>query len=215
MLGFDAKTSACDVFVFPSQERHSYDKPRRGDCPTVALEPPVPATTGRRELSRGESSPRVARYDPLRSHTGSATKSLGTRGAQSQRQWSSPTATDIDAGIASLARERVDAVLLFGDTFEQPTTYELSINLRTAKARLHYPAVAPGMDRRRFLLTSLAGALAAPLAPTNARAQVFQRVDRIGILSPGPAPGRSSARGHTWKSAVWLRGARTGRGDCL
>ena len=44
------------------------------------------------------------------------------------------------------------------------------------------------MDRRRFLLTSLAGALAAPLAPTNARAQVSKSVYRIGMLSPGPVP---------------------------
>jgi len=44
------------------------------------------------------------------------------------------------------------------------------------------------VDRRRFLLTSLAGALAAPLAPTNTRAQVSKSVYRIAILSPGPAP---------------------------
>jgi hypothetical protein len=36
------------------------------------------------------------------------------------------------------------------------------------------------MDRRRFLLTSLAGALAAPLAP---EAQQAGRTHRIGILS--------------------------------
>jgi hypothetical protein len=36
------------------------------------------------------------------------------------------------------------------------------------------------MDRRRFLLTSLAGALAAPLA---VEAQPSGRVDRIGILA--------------------------------
>ena len=38
------------------------------------------------------------------------------------------------------------------------------------------------MDRRRFLLTSLAGALAAPLA---AEAQQAGRVYRIGVLSSG------------------------------
>ena len=66
-------------------------------------------------------------------------------------------------------------------------------------SRPHDPAVAAGaggsgdrvMDRRRFLLTSLAGALAAPLAPTNARAQVSKSVYRIGILSPGPDPYRT------------------------
>src|SRR5262245_38027512 len=39
------------------------------------------------------------------------------------------------------------------------------------------------MDRRRFLLTSLAGALAAPL---GAEAQQGAKVRRIGVLSPGP-----------------------------
>jgi hypothetical protein len=38
------------------------------------------------------------------------------------------------------------------------------------------------MDRRRFLLTSLAGALAAPLA---AEAQQAERVYRVGYLGPG------------------------------
>jgi hypothetical protein len=37
------------------------------------------------------------------------------------------------------------------------------------------------MDRRRFLLTSLAGALAAPLA---AGAQQASKMSRIGFLSP-------------------------------
>jgi putative ABC transport system substrate-binding protein len=41
------------------------------------------------------------------------------------------------------------------------------------------------MDRRRFLLTSLAGALAAPLA---AEAQQRRKVWRIGWLSEGPGP---------------------------
>jgi putative tryptophan/tyrosine transport system substrate-binding protein len=42
----------------------------------------------------------------------------------------------------------------------------------------------PGMDRRRLLLTSLAGVIAAPLA---AGAQQAKKVPRIGILSP-PEP---------------------------
>jgi putative ABC transport system substrate-binding protein len=41
------------------------------------------------------------------------------------------------------------------------------------------------MDRRRFLLTSLAGAFAAPLA---AGAQPAGKVPRLGILSPGNVP---------------------------
>ena len=43
-----------------------------------------------------------------------------------------------------------------------------------------HPPHHPGMDRRRFLLTSLAGALAAPLA---AEAQQAGKVPRIGFLS--------------------------------
>ena len=43
------------------------------------------------------------------------------------------------------------------------------------------PPYRPGMDRRRFLLTSFAGALAAPLA---AEAQQAGKVYRIGYLSP-------------------------------
>ena len=45
----------------------------------------------------------------------------------------------------------------------------------------HGPPYRPGMDRRRFLLTSFAGALAAPLA---AEAQQAGKVYRIGYLSP-------------------------------
>jgi putative tryptophan/tyrosine transport system substrate-binding protein len=40
------------------------------------------------------------------------------------------------------------------------------------------------MDRRRFLLTSLAGVIAAPLA---SEAQPVGKVWRIGYLTPGPA----------------------------
>jgi putative ABC transport system substrate-binding protein len=52
----------------------------------------------------------------------------------------------------------------------------------------HLPAMTdlpyrPGMDRRRFLLTSLAGALTAPLA---AEAQRRGAISRVGVLDPGP-----------------------------
>ena len=47
----------------------------------------------------------------------------------------------------------------------------------------------PGMDRRRFLLTSLAGALAVPL---TAEAQRAGRVPRVGVLSPGNPPPRDA-----------------------
>jgi len=59
----------------------------------------------------------------------------------------------------------------------------------------------PGMDRRRFLLTSLAGALAGPLA---AGAQQAGRVYRIGYLSPDSGPSlyseafRQGLRDHGW-----------------
>jgi hypothetical protein len=46
------------------------------------------------------------------------------------------------------------------------------------------------MDRRRFLLTSLAGAIAVPLA---AEAQPTERRYQIGILTLGPAEARPAA----------------------
>jgi ABC-type uncharacterized transport system substrate-binding protein len=53
--------------------------------------------------------------------------------------------------------------------------------LTTQSARLY----RPGMNRRRFLLTSLAGAFAAPL---DARAQQAGKVPRIGFLRAGQPP---------------------------
>jgi ABC transporter substrate binding protein len=53
--------------------------------------------------------------------------------------------------------------------------------LQSTVEQPHHPA----MDRRRFLLTSLAGALAAPLA---GEAQQAGKVYRIGFLRPGPPP---------------------------
>ena len=49
----------------------------------------------------------------------------------------------------------------------------------------------PPMDRRRFLLTSLAGAVAAPLA---AEAQQAARIARIGYLSLNLAAGDPRGR---------------------
>ena len=43
----------------------------------------------------------------------------------------------------------------------------------------------PGMDRRRFLLTSLAGAFSAPVA---AEAQQAGKVNRVAFLSLLPVP---------------------------
>jgi hypothetical protein len=62
------------------------------------------------------------------------------------------------------------------------------------------------MDRRRFLLNSLAGALAAPLAPTNARAQGPKSVYRIGILSPGPARHRIDPMLAALHERGWVEG---------
>ena len=62
------------------------------------------------------------------------------------------------------------------------------------------------MDRRRFLLTSLAGALAAPLAPTNARSQGPKSVYRIGILSPGPARHRTDPMLAALHERGWVEG---------
>jgi len=53
----------------------------------------------------------------------------------------------------------------------------------------------PGMDRRRFLLTSVAGAMVQPLA---AVAQQAGRVSRIGFLRVGPPP------------PTWIEGFRQG-----
>jgi ABC transporter substrate binding protein len=47
------------------------------------------------------------------------------------------------------------------------------------------PPYRPGMDRRRFLLTSLAGVLAAPL---GVEAQTARRVYRLGFLGQTSAP---------------------------
>jgi putative ABC transport system substrate-binding protein len=48
-----------------------------------------------------------------------------------------------------------------------------------------HPPYRPGIDRRRFLVTSLAGALAAPLA---AEAQQARKIPRSGYLAVAPNP---------------------------
>ncbi len=58
------------------------------------------------------------------------------------------------------------------------------------------------MDRRRFLLTSLAGAVAAPLA---VGAQQVGKIYRIGYLAAvyAPRPDMSSPKGISSGSRVW------------
>jgi ABC-type uncharacterized transport system substrate-binding protein len=58
------------------------------------------------------------------------------------------------------------------------------------------PPHHPGMDRRRFLLTSLAGALTAPLAA--GAQQAGRKMPRIGVLQPGVRP------------PAWVEGFRQG-----
>ena len=53
------------------------------------------------------------------------------------------------------------------------------------------PPHYPGMDRRRFLLTSLAGALAAPV---DAGAQQADKVPRVGVLGAVDGPGWAGFR---------------------
>src|SRR5215470_5528812 len=57
------------------------------------------------------------------------------------------------------------------------------VRLVSRNGRDHTRRLA-GMDRRRFLLTSMAGALATPL---RGEAQQANKVPRIGVLWGGPA----------------------------
>src|SRR4030095_3478438 len=63
------------------------------------------------------------------------------------------------------------------------------------------PPPHPGMDRRRFLLTSLAMALAAPLA---AEAQKSENTARVGILGIGPAPSPQELAKSVSTNPFWL-----------
>ena len=57
------------------------------------------------------------------------------------------------------------------------------------------------MDRRRFLLTASAGAVARPLV---AGAQQMRKVPRIGFLSWGACPGRESVFGMAFRDAGYI-----------
>ena len=59
----------------------------------------------------------------------------------------------------------------------------------------------PLMDRRRFLLTSLAMALAAPL---EAEAQKSEKMARVGILGIGPAPSPQELAKSVSTNPFWL-----------
>jgi putative ABC transport system substrate-binding protein len=72
------------------------------------------------------------------------------------------------------------------------------------------------MDRRRFLLTSVAGTLAAPL---TAKAQQTRKVPRVGFLTWGLCPGHDSVfgtalreRGYTWGETIQVI-CRSAEGD--
>jgi ABC-type uncharacterized transport system substrate-binding protein len=59
------------------------------------------------------------------------------------------------------------------------------------------------MDRRRFLLTSLAGALAAPF---TAQAQRVDRIYRIGVLGVMPTPRLEDAYRNELRDLGWIEG---------
>ena len=94
-------------------------------------------------------------------------------------------------GHRGLARCDEDAHRWLG--LEQPTGSTLTPDPRLP----HHP----GMDRRRFLLTSLAGALAAPLA---AEAQKSEKMARVGILGIGPAPSPQELAKSVSTNPFWL-----------
>jgi|SoiMethySBSTD1v2_1073268.scaffolds.fasta_scaffold148062_2 ABC-type uncharacterized transport system substrate-binding protein len=65
----------------------------------------------------------------------------------------------------------------------------------------------PGMDRRRFLLTSLAGAFAVPLA---AGAQQAGKVYRVGILGDKATDANETVRWQTFRAGLRERGWNEG-----
>src|SRR5262245_34948140 len=68
------------------------------------------------------------------------------------------------------------------------------------------PPHHPGMDRRRFLLTSLAGVLAAPLA-VEAQPAEKGKVYRIGLIGPEtPTPARLESFWDRMRELGWVRG---------
>jgi putative ABC transport system substrate-binding protein len=96
--------------------------------------------------------------------------------------WINPPAPPAFTGlfsevIASLIRSRV-ALACLAAARHPRIQKSTPIDLRDR------PAYHPAMDRRRFLLTGLAGGLAAPL---RGEAQPANKVPRIGVLWGGPA----------------------------
>ena len=75
---------------------------------------------------------------------------------------------------------------MYGRVTVTDSTYLIERGLRGVRRELDltcHPLHHPGMDRRRFVLVSLAGALAAPLA---AEAQQAGKVYRVGFLGNAP-----------------------------
>ncbi len=71
------------------------------------------------------------------------------------------------------------------------------------------------MDRRRFLLTSLAGAVAAPLA---AEAQSAEKVYRIGFIGNGNPRSNDNLRGallEGLREFAWVEGKNLSLVDCV
>src|SRR5262249_4549080 len=82
-------------------------------------------------------------------------------------------------------------------------------------ARPHDPAVAPSasgprhrvMDRRRLLLTSLAGVVAAPIV---AEAQKSEKMARVGILGLGPVPSPQALATSVSTNPFWISMSQLG-----
>jgi putative tryptophan/tyrosine transport system substrate-binding protein len=70
----------------------------------------------------------------------------------------------------------------------------------------HHPPYCPDMDRRRFLLTSLAGALAAPLAGDAQQAEKAPRVGVINPLSAAAASGTIAALNDGLRQLGYIQG---------